>query len=243
MNARTELETYLAEFRLRLKRLVLARGGALLAVTALVITLAAVWIGTRRAFDAEFMLTARLILLAAIVAIAAALLWRPLRKLQQSRAVPDIEQRAPDFDGRIETYEGLVASGRKSPFLPLLAEDALRFARKVPAALGVSRIELSLPTAIAGISAVALLGLAMMGPGNWRYGVRDLWVGWLLDDTLPPQFIAVEPGDSTIRRGGDLSIAAVAEGFDPTRMELFARFDRSAVHERWRKHPAHTPSV
>jgi hypothetical protein len=175
MNARTELETYLAEFRLRLKRLVLARGGALLAVTALVITLAAVWIGTRRAFDAEFMLTARLILLAAIVAIAAALLWRPLRKLQQSRAVPDIEQRAPDFDGRIETYEGLVASGRKSPFLPLLAEDALRFARKVPAALGVSRIELSLPTAIAGISAVALLGLAMMrlfGEGDRQHARR-----------------------------------------------------------------------
>ena len=63
----------------------------------------------------------------------------------------------------------------------------------------------------------------MIGPGNWRYGVRDLWAGWFLDDTLPPQSIVVEPGDGTVRRGGDLAIAASAEGFDPATMSLFAR--------------------
>ena len=26
---------------------------------------------------------------------------------------------------------------------------------------------------------MTLLGAAIVGPGNWRYGVRDLWAGWL----------------------------------------------------------------
>ena len=43
-------------------------------------------------------------------------------------------------------------------------------------------------------------------------------------DTLPPQHIAVEPGDGTVRRGGDLRVLASAEGFEPPRMEVFAQF-------------------
>ena len=49
MSARTQLETYLGEFRQRLKSLIVARGSAVLAVTALVLTLGAVFLGTRRA--------------------------------------------------------------------------------------------------------------------------------------------------------------------------------------------------
>ena len=122
MNARTELNSYLDQFRERLRKLVLARGGSVLAVAALLVTLAAVWFGTRRAFADEFMLGARLVLLAILVAIAVTLFWLPLRKLRRTRAVPEIERRAPGFDGRIETYEGLIASERRSPFLVLLAE-------------------------------------------------------------------------------------------------------------------------
>jgi hypothetical protein len=223
MTARTELERYLDQFRERLKRLVLARGGAVLAVCALLLTLGAVWFGTRRAFDPGFMLGARLLLLALIVAVAVGLVYFPLRALKRSRAVPEIERRAPEFDGRIETYEGLVASGQKSPFLVLLAEDALRFARKLPAAIGVSRLELSLPTVIAAAAVVTLLGVATLGPGNWRYGVRDLWLGWVGEGAPPPLSIVVEPGDITVRRGGDMTVTAVVEGFDPATMELFAR--------------------
>ena len=224
MNARTELNSYLDQFRERLRKLVLARGGSVLAVAALLVTLAAVWFGTRRAFADEFMQGARLLLLVILVAIAVTLFWLPLRKLRRTRAVPEIERRAPGFDGRIETYEGLVASERRSPFLVLLAEDALNYARKVPAAIGVSKLELSVPTAIAGVAAVVLLGIAVVGPGNWRYGVRDLWLGWFLDDTGPPQSLVVEPGDITVRRGGDLTIDATAQGFDPASMQIYARF-------------------
>src|SRR5690606_21444953 len=47
---------------------------------------------------------------------------------------------------------------------------------------------------------------------------------------LPPQFIVVTPGDDTIRRGGDLAVAARAEGFVPRDMQVFAQFGSS---DRW----------
>ena len=71
----------------------------------------------------------------------------------------------------------------------------------------------------------------MFGPANWRYGVRHLWAGWLVEDTLPPQYLAVLPGDSTVRRGGDLNVTASAEGFEPSRMEVFAQFQAGAAWE------------
>ena len=51
MTAQSQLEAYLDSFRRRLQALIVARGAALLAAVALVITLVAVYFGIRRAFD------------------------------------------------------------------------------------------------------------------------------------------------------------------------------------------------
>src|SRR3970282_551833 len=48
---------------------------------------------------------------------------------------------------------------------------------------------------------------------------------WLIDNTLPAQRIAGEPGEGAVRRGGDLAIEGMAEGFDPATMEVYARFE------------------
>ena len=96
----------------------------------------------------------------------------------------------------------------------LLAEDALKVANKAPVALKVPALQVRMPVVIALLAAGTLVWFAAYGPANWRYGVRNLWAGWLLRDTLPPQRIAVEPGDGTVRRGGDLRVFAKAEGFD-----------------------------
>lgn len=227
MTAQSQLETYLAAFRRRLEALVVARGAAILTALALALTLLAVYFGTRRAFDAEFMVGARLVLLIGLVAVAVGLLAIPLRRLRKRRGVDDIEHRAPAFDGRIETYDGLAQAPaeKRSPFLGLLAEDTLNLAKRLPVKLGVPSREISIPAVVAVLAAGALVWFAAFGPDNWRYGVRDLWAGWLLDNTLPPQRIAVEPGDGAVRRGGDLTVDALAEGFDPVTMQVFALFD------------------
>ena len=62
MTAQSQLEAYLNDFRRRLKTLILARGGAILTVASLAITLVAVYFGTRRAFDPEYIFGARTVL-------------------------------------------------------------------------------------------------------------------------------------------------------------------------------------
>src|SRR5690606_20765156 len=189
MSVQRELESYLKAFRRRLEALSVARGTAVLAVAAFVVTMVAVYVGTRRAFDAEFVLGARLALAAVLGVVIAWLVVYPLRKLERSRAIPAIEKRAPDFDGRLETYDGLVRKNPRSPFVALLAEDALALARKIPVSLKVPAWQIRAPAAVAVLAAALLVGVAAFGPENWRYGVRHLWAGWLFDDTLPPQFI------------------------------------------------------
>ena len=226
MTAQSQLEAYLGEFRQRLKTLIVARGTAVLGVTALALTLVAVYVGTRRAFDPDVIIGARTVLVLALAAVVAGLLVLPLRGLRRSRGVRDIERRAPTFDGRIETYDGMAHSeARTSPFLGLLAEDSLKVAVNAPAAVKVPSREISIPAVVAVLAAGVLLWFAAFGPDNWRYGVRHLWAGWLIDNTLPPQRIAVEPGDGAVRRGGDLAIEGMAEGFDPATMEVYARFE------------------
>jgi hypothetical protein len=226
MTAQSQLEAYLGEFRQRLKALIVARGAAMLAFAALIVTLIAVYFGIRRAFDPQIVISARVVLLLLLGGIAIGLVALPLRALQRSRGIKDIERRAPDFNGRLETYDGIVHGPpeRATPFLGLLAEDALSFARRIPIALKVPDLHVRAPAALAIIAVALLLGTAVFGPDNWRYGVRHLWAGWLVEDTLPPQHLAVLPGDGTVRRGGDLHVMATAEGFEPSRMEVFAQF-------------------
>jgi hypothetical protein len=225
MTARSQLEAYLKEFRERLKALIVARGSAVVSVTALVLTLLAVYFGTRRAFDPEFIIGARAVLVLGLAAVVAWLLIMPLRALRANRGVADIERRAPAFDGRIETYDGLTRVNAPTPFVDLLAEDSLKVAAGVPVATNVRRREISIPAVVAVAAAAVLVWFAAFGPDNWRYGVRHLWAGWLVEDTLPPQRIAVSPGDGAVRRGGDLMVEAAAEGFDPTTMDVYARFE------------------
>src|SRR5688572_5085655 len=233
MTAQSQLEAYLGEFRQRLKALIVARGAAMLAVAALVVTLIAVYFGIRRAFDPQIVIGARIVLLLMLGAIGVSLVALPLRALTRSRGIKDIERRAPDFNGRLETYDGIVHGPpeRATPFLSLLAEDALKLARKIPVALKVPDLHVRAPAALAILAVALLVGTAVFGPDNWRYGVRNLWAGWLVEDTLPPQYLAVLPGDGTVRRGGDLRVTASAEGFEPSRMEVFAQFQAGGSWE------------
>ena len=233
MTAQSQLEAYLGDFRKRLSALIVARGAALLALAALAITLIAVYFGIRRAFDPQIVYTARVLLLLALGAIAVTLVAMPLRALHRTRGIREIERRAPDFNGRLTTYDGIAhgPAERATPFLGLLAEDAMKLARGIPAALKVPALHTRAPAVLAIAAVAALVWFASYGPANWRYGVRNLWAGWLLSDTLPPQRLAVQPGDGTVRRGGDLKVDAKAEGFEPAGMQVFAQFRPGADWE------------
>src|SRR5690606_40016141 len=94
--------------------------------------------------------------------VIAWLVGYPLGRLKRSRAIAEIEQRAPAFDGRLETYDGLARTNARSPFLGLLAEDALGLARGIPAALKVPSWQIRVPTAIAIGAALRRVGVAVV---------------------------------------------------------------------------------
>src|ERR1044072_1080232 len=169
MTAQSQLEGYLGEFRQRLKTLILARGSAILAAAALVITVLAVWLGIRRAFDPASVDGARAVLVLLLGAIVVGLMVLPLRALKRSRGIGDIERRAPDFNGRLETYDGMLhgPKPRPSPFLAPLPEDALKLARKIPIALKVPALHIRAPAVVAVVAGLAIVYLAAFGPPNW----------------------------------------------------------------------------
>ena len=179
MTAQSQLEQYLDSFRRRLRRLVVARASAALGIAALGITLLAVYFGMRRAFDPGFVIGARSVLLIALLAIAALALLVPLRRMRANRAIDDMEKRAPEFDGRLETFDGMRVRAARSPFLGLLAEDALKLAAKIPVVGKVPPLQINAPIAVAVLCGLMLVGVGSVGPDNWRYGVRHLWAGWL----------------------------------------------------------------
>ena len=140
MTAQSQLEAYLGEFRRRLKALIVARGAALLAVAALVVTLVAVYFGIRRAFDPQFVYGARTVLAAARWrAIASASSRCRCARCKRSRGIRDIERRAPDFNGRLETYDGISHGPPERARRSWACSPRMRskFARRIPVALKV----------------------------------------------------------------------------------------------------------
>jgi hypothetical protein len=221
MSSTSEFERYLNLFRLRLKQLIVARGSAALFSAALIITLISVSLAIRQGFPGEIVITSRLILLGALVAIAWWMLILPGRRIDADGSA-DIEMRTPEFEGRVQTWMEVDSS--KNPMAELLAEDTLRIAANHPPEKQVRQKEFTFALGAAGAAAAALLFFAIAGPGSYAYGVRHMWFGWAFPGLLPPQSIEVSPGDDGIRKGGSVNVRAVMQGFEPSQAWVYARF-------------------
>ena len=205
-----QFDDYINHFRRRLKSLVAARGIALLAGVAMLITLIAVAIANRAGFPADLVVLLRLVLFSSLAAVVYFYIVLPRQRIEE-RSASAIEAQTPAFGGRLETY--LDVQDRDNPLRELLAEDALNIARRHPPDEQIPAKKFRLAWVGAGAAVTALLVMAVAGPGNYAFGVRQLWIGWALPGLLPPQSIEVVPGDGGIRMGGNLQIEAVLRGF------------------------------
>ncbi len=221
MKYSSEFAQYLEGFRDRIVSLTTWRGIAALAVAGLAVTLVAVTLANRIGFPPDFMWGARFVLAVVLAATAWLFLSSPRRRLRTDSATA-IEARAPEFSGRVETFAG--SDDTTNPMRELLAEESLGIAARQTPNHCVPDKEFYRQWSVAGFAAALLLLLAIAGPGNWAYGVRDLWVGWAMPGLLPPQSLDVTPGDSGIRLNANLRIEAVPQGFDPSGATLHARF-------------------
>ena len=185
-----------------------------MAVAAFAITLIAVTLAIRNGFPADLMITSRLILAVCIAGLAYYFVV-VLRRRIDTGAAPEIEQRTPEFDGRVEAY--LDTDDVTNPMRELLAEETLGIASAHPAKQQIPQREFRFAWSVASSAVAAILLLAIAGSGNYSFGVRDLWIGWAFPGLLPPQSIVVSPGDDGIRMGGSIRVRASMQGFDRSR--------------------------
>ena len=236
MSSRQRLDEYLDTLRRRIRTHIYVRAAAVAAVTALAVTVAAVWLLQREGFPSDLALIGRGVLLFSVVIVAAALLWLPLWKLRRKDGAEEFERRLPAQRGRIETY--LDARRREttssaSPLIELLAGDAASLAEATPVRAVVPGWRLW-QFAGAGLIAAAMLGgLMMLGPAHWGYGSRYFLLGAQLPRAaVPVRQVVVSPGSVTVRRNSDLLIRASIEGFSPDQAQVFVRFDDE---QRWQR--------
>ena len=228
MSEVTQLDGYLRAFHLRLARLLIARGAAAVAAAALGVTLAGAYLSIRTGYASEVVISARIVLLLLIGVGVVWLIILPTRRIERTMA-KSIEARTPAFAGRVETYLG--AGQPPNPLAELLAEDTLEVARHFPVDRQIRARQIAIP-GILGATCIALLvWLAIAGLGLMNFGVRHLWAGWAFAGLLPPQNILVTPGDEVVRRGGNLTIRADPEGFDPAQVSLHVRIGDSDWQE------------
>lgn len=206
------LEEYLDALGARFRRLRYAVAAAALGVAVLLVTVLGVYFAMRQGFGAWIVNTTRVLMLLAVVSLVLWLLVWPLRRLARNRA-HEIEQRTPDFKGRIEAFNQ--AQQQRNPLTELLAEDTLKVAQQFPVEETIKPRELGLPLIVAAASVVTLLWLVIAGPGLWSYGTRYLFAGWAVPDLKPAQSIVVKPGDHAVRRGGNVPLVAQMQGFAP----------------------------
>ncbi|MEJ1965196.1 MAG: DUF4175 family protein [Gammaproteobacteria bacterium] len=236
MSARERLEQYLDRVRRRLRAAVVARASAVVALTALLVTVIAVWLLRDPGFPPAQVMAARVVLALSLVVAAAAMLWRPLLALQPRNRSKAFERNLPTQGGRIETYMELARrreQGEPAPLIDLLAEDALAVAEQAPPETAVPRRRLWVPAAVAAGAVAVLIGLMVFDRAGFGFGSRNLWFGATLPkEKITARSILVKPGDTTIRRNQDVPIHATMQGFTAQNAEVFVRFGDSKTYER-----------
>lgn len=232
MNPLTGLTDYLGRVERRLRLLTVTKGAAILAGSALVFTVLAVFLANAFAFSAPGVTSARVLLFLALALALGAGLVVPLLRLNHRHAARRAEQEFPEFEERLLTFTERSRTNPEDPFLPLLAADTLEVARQAePERLaGRSRI-LSFVSA-AGVSLIVLIWLGTSGPGYMGYGTSLLWGGLPKGELAPYYDISVKPGNRTVRRRADQVISAELKGFQAQRVRLYARYASSAKWEQ-----------
>src|SRR6266487_48287 len=157
----------------------------------------------------------RFVLLAAVVATIIKALVLPLRRTpSDTQLARFIEEKNPGLKDRlVSAVEALQkAKTEQVAFIHLLTKDALDRTKHLRFREQVNKRKFSTFAALSGVFAVALLISLYISSLFFPIGSVRLLAG------KPPAIdsyeLKVTPGDTTVARGGDVVIQAIAQGFD-----------------------------
>jgi hypothetical protein len=227
MTALEQLNAYFRDLETRMRAMAAWRGVAATSATAFGLTLLLVWIANGYQFATSIVIPFRILLFGGITTVAFALLI-PIKKLTRKHLARLAETRVPEFEQRLLTAE---REDAKNPFSELLAEDALRIARRHPPEEFAPQRFIYGFGATAGAACALLVWLIAAGPGFWGYGAALLWTGNASAARRPIYDIAVSPGNTTVRRNSDQAITARLLGFSAPSVSIYAKYDRALKWE------------
>ncbi|WP_263418335.1 DUF4175 family protein [Terriglobus albidus] len=232
MSRQQQLNAYIDSVERRLRLAATLRGSAVIAATALIVTVVAVLILNAYAFPLRSLTLARLAMLLAIIVAATIALVIPLLRLTRAASVKQAERAFPAFDDRLLTFSERHEK-QSGPFLELLAGDTLAVAETASPHDLVPQRTFYVLMAGGVVSLGILLWMIAAGPGYLGYGASLLWTGPKKD--VPPLYdIRVSPGNAALRRNTDQLVTAQITGVQTDKVRLFARYQSAG---RWEPVP------
>lgn len=220
--ARDELARALRAARIRWRVRVALHGAAIAAgLGLLAVGLAAAGM-ERLAWTPEHVRTLRYAAYAMIALLLAWFVVRPLlRRIPDERLALYLEEHAPSLDAALVSAVE-ERGGRATSLHALLERDALARLRTAD----LPRIErrgLARGAAMLALAAAAWVALITLGPEWMRRGASALFLPARAAAAVTPYSIAVQPGNTTVARGGDQRIAARLVGFGSDEVVLAMR--------------------
>jgi hypothetical protein len=223
-----ELVAVIREVRRRWRLKVLLRGGAVVAVAAVLAVLASAFAIEQFGFATGAVLAMRVLLGAVVIALVARYVVQPmLRTVDDARVALYLEEHEPTLQAAV--LSGLEAGDAeltvRTGLSPVLAsrtvEDAIERCRAIDFGRRIERPEINRFATVLATAAVAGLVMALFSPGFLRHGTEALLLRPA--DAANPFRVSVEPGSVTIPRGADQAIHARTVGFDAAGAEVAFR--------------------
>ena len=176
----------------------------------------------------------QLALFAAVAATVVKTIVLPLRqKPSDTQLARFVEEKNPGLEDRLVSAVEAIQKSKTEQiaFVHLLTRDALERTKNVRFGEQVNKRKFTTFAALSGVFAAALLiGLYVA----WMFmpiGAAKLLAFGLRPPNVDSFELQVTPGDQKVAKGDDVTIQAVAMGFDPQRAEVHLRYSNSSQWE------------
>src|SRR6266705_2700777 len=176
----------------------------------------------------------RLGLVAAFVFTLVRRLILPLRSTPtDTQLARFVEEKNPGLKDRLVSAVEAVQKAKieQVAFVHLLTKDALDRTKHVRFRDQVNKRKFGTFAALSAVFAVSLLISLYISSLFFPIGSARLLAGLLKPPAIDAYELKVTPGDTTVPRGSDVVIQAIAQGFDPQRAEVHLRYSNGTQWE------------
>jgi hypothetical protein len=224
--SRSDLTAAIRRVRNRWRLRHFLSGLAIVLGAGLLVVLAGAWLMQYYRFEPSVVTGVRTGTWLVLGALAVRCLVLPLvRRVSETQVALYLEEHDPTLDAMVlsaveSTAGSTPDSARSTHLVARLVDRAVARAKALGAGAGLEGRSITLSLAsLAGIVIVAVLTLGA-GPAFLRTGARFIAAPWTSAEEARPYYIAVDPGNAEVARGGGQLIRARLHGFDADEAQI-----------------------